>query len=369
MGAGYSKMNDLTVIQTTQGFCRYLESCFEQTIKKRGVVIGHDARHNSQRFAALAAAVFLSQGIRVYLYHDIVPTPYVPFAVVHYGTVAGIMITASHNPKEDNGYKVYWENGAQIIRPHDSNIAKSIEINLEPWPQAWDSSLATQSPLRLDPLDEVNEKYHQAVSTQCCFNGELNEDTKMKFTYSAMHGVGYQFVQRLFSQFGIPEVIPVKEQVTPDPDFPTVKFPNPEEGKSALALSIETANANNSSVILANDPDADRLAVAEKQESGVWHVFTGNEIGTLLGWWAFYNHKRQHPEQFPGDVYMLASTVSSKMIGSMAQVEGFKFIETLTGFKWMGNQAQELMSQGKTVLFAFEEAIGFRMPSGAWLSL
>jgi phosphoglucomutase/phosphopentomutase len=106
MGAGYSKMNDLTVIQTTQGFCRYLESCFEQTIKKRGVVIGHDARHNSQRFAALAAAVFLSQGIRVYLYHDIVPTPYVPFAVVHYGTVAGIMITASHNPKEDNGYKV-----------------------------------------------------------------------------------------------------------------------------------------------------------------------------------------------------------------------------------------------------------------------
>ncbi|XP_062514862.1 phosphopentomutase-like isoform X2 [Corticium candelabrum] len=359
MGPGYSKMNDLTVIQTTQGLCRYLESSFD-VIQDRGVIIGHDARHNSRRFAALAAAVFISQGVRVYLFRDIVPTPYVPFAVLYYGAVCGIMVTASHNPKEDNGYKVYWENGAQIITPRDSAISSSVLKNVEPWAQSWDSSLPEQSDLRVDPLDEVNDKYHKAVAAQCSFTRELNKDTKMRFTYTAMHGVGYRFVQQVFCEFEIPEVIPVKEQVEPDPDFPTVRFPNPEEGESALELSMKTAEAHNSTVILANDPDADRLAVSEKQESGRWHVFTGNEIGTLLGWWAFHNHKKNHPEHFPGaNVYMLASTVSSKMLGSMAQIEGFKFIETLTGFKWMGNQTRDLQAQGKTVLFAFEEAIGF----------
>ncbi|XP_065838577.1 phosphopentomutase-like [Oscarella lobularis] len=360
MGPGYSQMNDLTIVQTTQGFCRYLESKFPESVHRRGVVIGYDARHNSKRFGHLAAAVFLSQGIRVQLFSDIAMTPYVPFSVTHFNAVAGIMVTASHNPKEDNGYKVYWENGAQIVSPHDKEISSHILRNLEPWPSSWDSELATRSDLRLDPLAEINQAYPSRIGQSIAVKNLIGKETKLKFVYTAMHGVGYRFIQRLFDEFHLPNVIPVTEQVDPDPEFPTVKFPNPEEGKSALDLAIKTANGRNATIILANDPDADRLALAEKLPNNQWKVFNGNEIGSLLSYWALYNYKQSNPEGFESEnVYMLASTVSSKFIGSMASVEGFQFEETLTGFKWMGNRTKELEENGKTVLFAYEEAIGF----------
>ncbi|KAL3880512.1 hypothetical protein ACJMK2_032746 [Sinanodonta woodiana] len=354
MAAGFSMMNDLTVIQASQGLCKYVLSTGDQ----KPVVIGFDGRHKSNRFALLTAGIFVNQGIRVYLFSKMCPTPYIPYTVLHLGCVCGVMITASHNPKDDNGYKVYWTNGAQITSPIDREISKCISENLEPWKTSWDTSVLETSPLCMDPYDKIFEAYNKDVVHLCYFR-EQNARSSVKFTYTAMHGVGYPYAVKSLQMFGFPPPIPVKEQIEPDPEFSTVKYPNPEEGKGALILAMKTADEHDSPVILANDPDADRLALAEKSPSGQWKIFTGNEIGALLGWWSWYTFHQKNPNIPASDVYMLASTVSSKILHTIAQKEGFHFEETLTGFKWMGNKADQLKQQHKTVIFAFEEAIGF----------
>lgn len=188
----------------------------------------------------------------------------------------------------------------------------------------------------------------------------INEEVQLKVVYTAMHGVGYPFVERAFEIAKLKPVDAVVEQRDPDPEFPTVKFPNPEEGKSCLELSMKLADSVGSDLIEANDPDADRLAIAERDpKTKQWKVFSGNEIGALLGWWSLQYYKETHPGGDLKNCYMLASTVSSKMLKSMSRIEGFNFEETLTGFKWMGNRSVELMKDGKEILFAFEEAIGF----------
>uniref|UniRef100_A0A8C3AZA8 Phosphoglucomutase 2 n=2 Tax=Cyclopterus lumpus TaxID=8103 RepID=A0A8C3AZA8_CYCLU len=364
MGPGTSCMNDLTIIQTTQGFCRYLEESFDD-FKDRGVVIGYDARAHppsggrSKRFASLAAAVFISRGVPVHLFSDITPTPFVPFTVSHMRLCAGIMVTASHNPKQDNGYKVYWENGAQIVSPHDKGIAKAIEENLEPWPESWSAEEALKSLLLKDPYKDIHTQYFKAIQKHC-HHRDINKRSEVKIVHTSVHGVGHTFVQSAFNAFDLHPPYAVEEQKDPDPEFPTVKYPNPEEGEGVLTLSFALAEKEGATVVLANDPDADRLAIAEKQESGQWRVFSGNELGALLGWWMFRCWKAQNSDAAGvKNLYMLASTVSSKILRAIALKEGFHFEETLTGFKWMGNRARELLDQGKMVLFAFEEAIGY----------
>uniref|UniRef100_A0A8C5IC19 Phosphoglucomutase 2 n=1 Tax=Gouania willdenowi TaxID=441366 RepID=A0A8C5IC19_GOUWI len=368
MGPGISCMNELTIIQTTQGFCRYLEQSFEN-LKERGVVIGYDARAHppsggdSKRFASLAAAVFISREIPVYLFSDITPTPFVPFTVSHMSLCAGIMVTASHNPKQDNGYKVYWENGAQIVSPHDKGIAKAIDENLAPWPESWNTEEALRSSLLKDPFQEIHTEYFKTIQKHC-HHREINKSSGVKIVHTSVHGVGHSFVQAAFKAFDLHPPYAVEEQKDPDPEFPTVKYPNPEEGEGVLTLSFALADKEEASVVLANDPDADRLAVAEKQESGQWQVFTGNELGALLGWWIFSCWKKQTTDaEAVKKVHMLSSTVSSKILRAIAVKEGFHFEETLTGFKWMGNRAKEILDRGNTVLFAFEEAIGYMCSS------
>ncbi|XP_073990789.1 phosphoglucomutase 2 isoform X2 [Rhodnius prolixus] len=355
MGPGYSQMNDLVIIQTAQGLLKYLLTQPVEVLKN-GLVIGYDGRHNSKRFAELTAGIFLQAGCPVYLYSEVCPTPFVPFGVTKFQAASGVMVTASHNPKEDNGYKVYWNNGAQIISPHDKGITKCIEENLKPGEGAWDLTVLAGNKKLVDPLKEVMNDYFEIISRNV-IDREKNRDAPFSITYTAMHGVGYPYIVEAFKVANFKELIGVKEQILPDPDFPTVKFPNPEEGKSALDLAIKTADSNNSVIILANDPDADRLAVAEKTEN--WKVFTGNEIGAFLGWWMINSYKKKHSKDDYSNVYLISSTVSSKILKTMAKVEGFSFEETLTGFKWMGNRAYQLLKEGKEVLFAFEEAIGF----------
>ncbi|EFN68302.1 Phosphoglucomutase-2 [Camponotus floridanus] len=268
------------------------------------------------------------------------------------------MVTASHNPKDDNGYKVYWQNGAQIISPHDKKIQSYILNNLEPLESSWNVDEIYSSSYYEDPREDIMQLYYQDLKETVLYP-EVNRDTTLKFTYTAMHGVGYEYMSAAFEAANLKPFITVEEQKLPDPEFPTVKFPNPEEGKSALNLSIKLANESNSSIILANDPDADRLACAMKTKSGDWHVFSGNELGALLGWWMIHTYQVLHPDVDMSDAYMLASTVSSKILASMAKKKGFNFEETLTGFKWMGNKAIELMEENKDILFAYEEAIGF----------
>ncbi|RWS27633.1 phosphoglucomutase-2-like protein [Leptotrombidium deliense] len=353
MGAGYSGMNDLVVIQTSQGLAKYLLE-YDPNCQQKGVVIGFDARHNSDRFAKRAAAAFIQKNIPVYLFSKCVPTPFVPFGIKLFNASCGIVVTASHNPKDDNGYKVFFSNGAQILSPHDKNIQKCIEECLAPWEKAWDLSLVNKCK---DPFNDVSEKYYESLKKRI-LDSDMIKNCDLKVTYTVLHGVGHNYVTEAFKVLGLQNYYAVKEQMEPNPDFPTAPFPNPEE-TGVLDLSIKRANETDSSLIIANDPDVDRCAAAERQEDGSFKIFTGNEIGTLLGWWLWLKHKLQNPDVVASDCYMIASAVSSKNLASIAKKEGFNFLETLTGFKWMGNRADELIKTGKTVLFAYEEAIGY----------
>jgi phosphoglucomutase / phosphopentomutase len=305
MEAGYGRMNELVIVQTTQGLCRYIEQQIgAERAKQMGVVIGYDGRHRSKRFAEITAgtgaaqlvggssllstprdrlclclylclcrcvcaAVLLSQGHRVYLFGVLAMTPIVPFTVSTLKCAAGVMVTASHNPKQDNGYKVYWSNGAQIVPPHDAGIAQAIAQNLKPWTLANANGRVgayecdRKSALISDPTADMTARYMSESAKRYSWFA-ANSAAKLKVAYTAMHGVGHAWIRQAFSAFGLHPFVPVTKQVEPDPEFPTVAFPNPEEGKGALALSIATADANGCPLIIANDPDADRLAVAEK---------------------------------------------------------------------------------------------------------
>ena len=347
-------MNGLTVIQATQGVCSY----YLQTIPdfaSKGVVIGRDHRHNSDEFAKLTAAAFISRNVKVFYYKDLVHTPMVPFAVTLLGAACGIMITASHNPKNDNGYKLYGPNGCQIVSPHDKLISEHILNNLQPW--LWDESIVDTHPLVSDPTPRVSLEYFDSLRKLSLFNKDGNNLQNVRFCYTAMHGVGLKPASEAFRVFGLHDFVQVPQQVNPDPDFPTVAYPNPEEGKGALGLAMACADTHNCRIILANDPDADRLAIAEKQPDGSWYIFNGNEIGIVLASFMLLFAKHHNRT---AKLAMVSTVVSSHMLKQMALKEGFFFTETLTGFKWIGNRAIELHEKhGYDVVFGYEEAIGF----------
>ncbi|KAI9779675.1 MAG: Phosphoglucomutase-3 [Peltula sp. TS41687] len=358
MGAGFSRMNSLTVIQTSQGLAAYLLKTVPSAASK-GVVIGFDARHNSRRFARLAAAAFIAKGIKVWWYELLAHTPLVPYGVKELHAAAGVMVTASHNPAQDNGYKVYWSNGCQIIPPHDGNIATSILSNLEPL--SWDDMLVYDKlkPPVTDVYDRVRNSYFAAVARAIKFNTPRDAEG-IPFMYTPMHGVGLPYMTQVMDILGVlKDMTVVQEQARPDPDFPTVKFPNPEE-KGALDRACRAADRSDISLVIATDPDADRLAVAEKLECGRWHQFTGNQLGVLLASRFISNPQTKG---YLKSMAMLNTTVSTGMLRAMAEKEGFAFEETLTGFKWLGNKALELEAKGVQVKLAFEEAIGYMIPS------
>ncbi len=366
MGPGYCQMNELTVIQATQGLCAYLKQFHaDKKAADLSVAIGYDHRKygtlRSETFARLAAAVVVQSGMKAYLLQGFVATPLVPFTLGRYGCAAGIMVTASHNPKRDNGYKVYWQNGSQIVPPHDSGIHQCILDNLAPWAQ-YSAGTISQNPSCLDPTASVVEAYFEKVRSTLCQYPEENKKAALKIAYTAMHGVGRPFTARAFKEFQLPPFIPVSQQCEPDPEFSTVKFPNPEE-KGALDLAKAAARKAGATIVLANDPDADRLAAAELTAGGDWRAFSGNEIGILFADWMWTQYLRKNPKCDRSKVVMLNSTVSSKMLRAYAEKNGFRYVDTLTGFKWMGNEAGILADKGLDVIFMFEEAIGYCLGS------
>ncbi|KAI8998909.1 phosphoglucomutase first 3 domain-containing protein [Trametes punicea] len=353
MEAGWARMNDLIVIQASQGLCAYVLRNVNNA-RTRGVVVGHDHRHHSEKWAKLTAAAFIDQGVPVYVHDGVVHTPLVPFTVKVKNAACGVMITASHNPKYDNGYKVYWENAVQIIEPHDKGISMSILEHQEPHPL--DLETLSSSPL-LRTFDDA--AYFEYIASLCHYRS-LNAQTPLKFVNTSMHGVSNPAMSNAFALFGLPKYIPVVAQQKPDPDFPTVKFPNPEE-KGTLDLAIATANEAGADYILAQDPDSDRFAAAEKGSEGKWIQFTGDQLGTLFASACLDKYKASGRPL--SKLAMVASTVSSKMIEAMAHAEGFKFAECLTGFKYIGNTALALEKDGYEVPFGYEEAIGFMFGS------
>lgn len=367
MEAGFAHMNDVTVLQASQGLVNYLiaNNC------PRSLVVGYDHRYHSQRFAEITASVALTKGFTVYYLGNInvlsdvavenyaqrayVHTPMVPFTIDQTGAGAGVMVTASHNPAKDNGYKVYYGNGCQIIPPVDSGIAQSIDDNLQPWSEVWNVKENFDKGIRNGLLvlvkKEMTEKYLSVVSDKLVKEKSIS----YQFVYTPMHGVGQEIVDKVLKEvFETSNGITVQEQMIPDPDFPTVKFPNPEE-KGALDLAISVANNNNINVVLANDPDADRFSVAVRNEEGIFQQLTGNEIGFLFAMYVI----ETTPKDILSNVFLLNSTVSSQILNSMAEIDGFNFEDTLTGFKWIGNRAIHYKNEGYSVPFGYEEAIGF----------
>lgn len=236
MEPGFNGLNDLVIVQTSQGLASYLKGLANSSKAQRSVVIGYDGRYNSLQFSKISARAFLQLGFKVYLFSRVVPTPFVPFAVRLFSSAAGVMVTASHNPKQYNGYKVYFDNGAQINTPHDKNIQANILQNLVPWNDAmWETaSLTYQTEEQLvDPLSVVMDKYFGALM-QSATRASLVSQTDLRAVYTALHGVGHEYLTEAFKRLGFANYFPVLSQKDPDPEFPTVVFPNPEEGQGVL---------------------------------------------------------------------------------------------------------------------------------------
>uniref|UniRef100_A0A1I7SHH1 Phosphoglucomutase n=1 Tax=Bursaphelenchus xylophilus TaxID=6326 RepID=A0A1I7SHH1_BURXY len=355
MAPGFSALNHLTVVQLSHGMAQYIK-LHGKNKPNFSVVIGYDGRFRSADFAKDAASVFLRNGIKVHLFTKVVPTPVTSFATPFLNCDAGLMITASHNPKPDNGYKAYWANGAQIVSPIDTDICKIAFDGQPPNPDYFDWSITSQ----VENADWVLEEYIKSEGKLAKYP-QNNGQTPLKFTYSAFHGVGYESAMKMFKAFGFPDsaIFSVKEQQEPDPTFRTVPNPNPEEGLRVLKLCLEEADRNGSQVLLVNDPDADRIQVAEKQEDGSWRAFTGNEMGVILTEWTWRHWSAENPTANFSDVYVLNSAVSSQFAKTMASKEGFKQDVALTGFKWIGNLADKKRKEGKTVILGWEESIGY----------
>ena len=342
MGAGPGRINRALVRQVSAGLGHYLCEVVSDA-SARGVVVGFDGRHNSRAFAEDAARIFAGMGLPVYFFDEVVPTPVLAHAVTFHKAAAGVMVTASHNPPADNGYKVYWGNGAQIIPPHDTGISARIDAVGGPWNVTVPSADAVAD--RIQPVDPAAwDDYLQRV-----LGWRVLPQTGARAVYTAMHGVGWESLRRVAAAAGHAPLLAVPEQRDPDGDFPTVSFPNPEE-PGALDLAMALAAAEGADLIVAHDPDADRLAVALPGADGRWSRLTGNEIGLLLA-----DTMLQHGPQ--GGPRMVATTVvSTSLLGRLAAAHGATLTETLTGFKWIANAAIDFEG---TFLVGFEEALGY----------
>ncbi|MEO1481968.1 MAG: phospho-sugar mutase [Myxococcota bacterium] len=346
LGGGPNRMNRLVVIESSLGFGRYVMETVDNAAE-RGIVIAYDGRRKSDVFARDAAAAFAHVGLNVHLFPREMPTPAGAFAVKHLDAAAGVIITASHNPPEYNGYKAYWENGAQIISPVDTGVAKAIDqVAKDPLPEM--SFEAARSSGRVTLIDEsVIGAYLDGVAGQLIHGSE--GDRSLSVAYTPLHGVGAELASKAMTRAGFENFVIAESQREPDGEFPTVRFPNPEE-PGAMDAVLALAEESGADIAFANDPDADRLAVAVR-DGDAFRMLTGDEIGTLLA--------SDLLSQAPKDSAVATTIVSSSLLGRMAESRGVAYFETLTGFKWIANGNIERQKRGETFLFGYEEALGY----------
>jgi len=354
LGAGPARMNQAVVARATAGLCRELIASVPDA-QQRGLCVGCDARHGSRELAEQAAAVAAGFGLRVHRFGEPVPSPLLAFSVVDCHAAGGVMVTASHNPARDNGYKVYWANGAQIIPPQDQAIAAAMQavpaLNaLRRVDRTQRIAQGLEQPLGA----ELERRYLDGVRALAGNGGA--EAAELTLAYTALHGVGERLARAALAQAGFGRLSSVAEQAEPDPDFPTVAFPNPEE-PGAMDRAIALGEQVQADVVLANDPDADRLAVAARDGRGRLRMLTGNQLGVLL---AEHVLSADAPGQGAGQPLVLSSIVSSPMIAELARAHGAHWEPTLTGFKWICNRAMQLeRERGLRFVFGFEEALGY----------
>ena len=356
IGAGTNRMNVYTVRKATQGLANYIASVNAQA---RGVAIAYDSRRMSPEFADVAALCLAANGIKAYVFESLRPTPELSFAVRTLHCIAGINITASHNPPEYNGYKVYWEDGAQITPPHDTGIMAEVKAVTD-YAKVYtmEKKEAEEKGLYQVIGKDIDDPYIEALKSQVIHQDAIDaEKDQLKIVYSPLHGTGNIQARRVLKELGFTNVHVVKEQELPDGNFPTVSYPNPEADE-AFTLGLKLAKEIDADLVLATDPDADRLGVRVKDKDGIYHTLTGNMSGCLLEEYEL-SQRKAAAGKLPEDGAVVSTIVTTNMAGAIARAYGLRFIEVLTGFKYIGQQILGFEESGKgTYLFGFEESYG-----------
>lgn len=350
MGAGSNRMNIYTVGAATQGLANYLKDAFK-TLDQIKVVVGHDVRNNSRKFAETVANIFSANGIKVYLFEDCRPTPELSYAVRLLGCQSGVNITASHNPKEYNGYKAYWDDGAQVVSPHDVNIIDYVnrikdvtEIKFEPNPE-----------LIQIIGEDIDNQYIEEIAKLSLSPEIIKKHSDLKIVYTPIHGTGKVLIPRSLERWGFRNIIHVPEQDVQSGDFPTVDSPNPENA-SAMAMAIKKAEEVDADIVMASDPDADRIGLVLKNTKGKFELVNGNQIQLIFHYYLLARNKELG--NLTGNEYIVKTIVTTDLIAKIAEKQNMKLYDCYTGFKWIATVMRE--NEGKArYLGGGEESYGF----------
>ena len=340
MGVGSNRMNKYTVGGATQGLANYLKLNFPN--EEISVAIAHDSRNNSPFFAQVTADVFSANGIKVYFFSELRPTPELSFAIRKYNCKSGIVITASHNPKEYNGYKAYWEDGAQVIAPHDKNIIDEVNkiTSVEQIKFEGNSGLIEKIG------SETDEDYLSMIKSLSVSPEAIKRQENLSIVFSSIHGTGITLVPKVLEKFGFKNVHTVSEQDTPNGDFPTVVYPNPEEAE-ALTLALKKGNEVNAELIMATDPDSDRVGIAVRNLEGEFQLLNGNQTGALLINYMLEAWQAQN--QLKGKEFIVKTVVTTELIKEICEGFETKCYDTLTGFKFIAGKIKELEGKEKFI--------------------
>ena len=350
MGAGTNRMNIYTVGAATQGLSNYLKAQFA-SLPQISVVIGHDCRNNSRKFAEISANIFSANGIKVYLFEDLRPTPEISFAIRHFGCQSGIILTASHNPKEYNGYKAYWDDGAQMIAPHDENVIKEVEkiknVN--------DIKFEGNKDLIQIIGQEVDRAFQEKIKTLILSPEAIERNKDLKIVYTPIHGTGIKLIPDALRAYGFTNIIDVPEQNVISGNFPTVVSPNPEE-PAALEMAVNKARETDADIVMASDPDADRIGIAIKNDKNEWILVNGNQTYLILIYYLIRRWKELG--RLKGNEYVVKTIVTTEVMTDIARKNGVEYFDCFTGFKWIAAVMRD--NEGKkTYIGGGEESYGF----------
>jgi phosphoglucomutase len=354
MGVGTNRINRYTIGMATQGLVNYIIKTFGAD-KQHSVAIAFDCRNNSSYFAEITADVFAANGFTVYQFENLRPTPELSFAIRHYGCVAGVMITASHNPKEYNGYKAYWNDGAQVTSPHDNNIIKEVLKIDQPSKVKFEGGTGVIKKIGI----ETDDEYLNAILSLTLLTKEMNSQSSLKIVYSPIHGTGVKLIPEALKRIGFKNIINVPEQDVTDGNFPTVKYPNPEE-REALQMAIDKAILTGADIVLATDPDGDRLGVAVKNSAGEIEILNGNQTASILTYYLLARSKELGiiGEGSNKEYYMVKTIVTTDLLKTISESYGVEMMNVLTGFKFIAEVVRNLEGKRKFI-GGGEESYGF----------
>ena len=353
MGVGTNRMNKYTIGMATQGYANYLKKSFpSQQVK---VAIAHDSRNNSRFFAETVANVFAGNGIKAFLFEDLRPTPELSFAIRHLGCQGGVVCTASHNPKEYNGYKAYWDDGGQLVPPHDGAVIEEVEKIAGVQDVKWDGN-----PENIEIIGkEIDDAYIAMVKGLSVYPEIIQQQKELKIVYTPIHGTGITLAPKVLAAYGFENVAIVQEQATPDGNFPTVASPNPEE-RDAMNLGLQKAKSINADILLGTDPDADRVGIGIKNSEGEWVLMNGNQTA-LLAFNYLMESRREKGVAQPNDM-VVKTIVTTDLIDKLAAAYGVKCYNVLTGFKWIAELIKE-KERSENFVIGGEESYGMMVGS------